>query len=302
MQVQCKIGSCQRMRERKNAVIRLSDSSLCAVCSFSGVRCKGITPRWRTALFALAMLCGSAPAATSSQISMVSQSAAPGSSILLPIAFVSDGASISGVQFDLEYDQTAMTLAPTLGDAPRQSGKCMYTADLSSNRTRILIVGLNQNHIADGTLVNLFVNVSVGAPQGSYPMKISEIVGTDPSGVLRSILGGAGTLTVDASNSIARLQPNGVLNAASFAGPIAPRRNHYSAWVGDRPTVCNTLRGVSRCHCSRRYQCAVGWDRRAVSIRCAQPDQRSRSIRGYAKATPGAEITVQTPDHSSLFL
>jgi hypothetical protein len=202
-------------------VIGLSNSSPRAACNVSGVRGKGIIQGCRTVLIALAMQCGSAPAANSSQISLGNQSAAPGSGILLPVTFVSDGAAISGLQFDLEYDHTAMTLAPTLGDAPRQSGKCMYTADLASNRMRILIVGLNQNRIADGTLVNLVVNVSVSAPQGSYPLKISEIVGTGPNGVPASMLSVAGALTVDVFSSITRLQPNGVLNTSSFlVGPL----------------------------------------------------------------------------------
>jgi hypothetical protein len=89
------------------------------------------------------MLSLSAPAAISSQISLSNQSAAPGSSILFPVTFASEGASISGIQFDLEYDGSTMSFATTLGDALRQSGKNMYSADLASNRKRILIVGTN---------------------------------------------------------------------------------------------------------------------------------------------------------------
>jgi uncharacterized protein (TIGR03437 family) len=169
------------------------------------------------------MLSLSAPAAISSQISLSNQSAAPGSSILFPVTFVSEGASISGIQFDLEYDGSTMSFATTLGDALRQSGKNMYSADLASNRKRILIVGTNQSQISDGTLFNLFVNVSATASQGSYPLKIAAVVGTDPNGVPVAVLGLAGTLTVSASATITRLQVNGVLNAASWAAdPVAP--------------------------------------------------------------------------------
>jgi len=167
-------------------------------------------------------LCSTA-AVPSSQISLSNQSAAPGSSILIPMTFAAQGASVSGVQLDLEYDGTAISLATTLGDALRQSGKNLFTVDLASNRKRVLIVGTNQKQIPDGVLFNLFVNVSATAPQGLYPLKISSIVGTSPNGVAASVLGVAGNLTVDASTSMTPLQANGVLNAASLVpGPVAP--------------------------------------------------------------------------------
>ncbi len=181
------------------------------------------TPASRVVPLALAFMFLYAPAAVSSQISLSNQSAAPGSSILFPVTFASEGAAISGIQFDLEYDGSTMSFATTLGDSLRQSGKNMYSADLASSRKRILIVGTNQNQIPDGTLFNLFVNVNAAAVQGSYPLKISAIVGTDPNGVPVAVLGMAGTLTVNASASITRLQVNGVLNAASLeASPVAP--------------------------------------------------------------------------------
>jgi uncharacterized protein (TIGR03437 family) len=177
----------------------------------------------RTAIFALAVLLCCAPHALSSQISLSNQTAAPGSSILFPMTFAAQGASVSGVQLDLEYDGTNLSLAATVGDALRQSGKNLSTVDLASNHKRILIVGPNQNQIPDGTLFNLFVNVSAAAPQGLYSLKILSIVGTSPNGQPSLVLGTSGILTVDTSAPITPLQPNGVLNAASFIpGPVAP--------------------------------------------------------------------------------
>lgn len=189
----------------------------------SDLSLKKINQGLRRAFVTVAISFCSTAAGLSSQISLSSQSAAPGSSILIPMTFAAQGAYVSGVQLDLEYDGTSMSLVTTPGEALRQSGKNMYTADLPSNRKRILIVGPNQNQIPDGTLFNLFVNVSAAAPPGLYPLKISSIVGTNSNGGAASMLGLAGNLTVDASTSVTPLQANGVLNAASLvSGPVAP--------------------------------------------------------------------------------
>src|SRR5580704_1173862 len=44
------------------------------------------------------------------QVSLPGEAAAPGSSIILPLTLESDSTTISGVQFDVQYDESAMTL------------------------------------------------------------------------------------------------------------------------------------------------------------------------------------------------
>jgi Cohesin domain len=142
----------------------------------------------------------SAPYA-SSQISLSNQTAAPGSSILFPLTFAAHGASVSGVQLDLEDDGANLSLTTTVDDALKQSEKNLFAVDLASNHKRVLIVGQNQNQIPDGTLLNLFVNVSATAPQGLYSLKISSTVGTNPNSLASSVLATSGTLTVATSGS-----------------------------------------------------------------------------------------------------
>jgi len=86
-----------------------------------------------------------------------------------------------------------MSFATTLGDALRQSGKNMYSADLGVESETHPDVGTNQSQILTVLLFNLFVNVSATASQGSYPLKIAAVVGTDPNGVPVAVLGLAGT-------------------------------------------------------------------------------------------------------------
>ena len=74
-----------------------------------------------------------APGAIASQVSLPDQSAAPGSSVPLPAMFLSQGDLVSGIQFDLQYDNSAMDLVAIAGDAARNSEKSLYYSDLAPN-------------------------------------------------------------------------------------------------------------------------------------------------------------------------
>jgi hypothetical protein len=115
--------------------------------------------RLKTALLAAGLI--HTPMLRSSQVYLSNQSAAPGTSILVPVAFASEDGSISGVQFDVEYDSGAINLNATLGDAARNSAKSLYSADLTVNKRRFLVVGFNQNTIPDGVLIRLLVPVCI---------------------------------------------------------------------------------------------------------------------------------------------
>ena len=115
-----------------------------------------------------------------SQLSLSNQSSAPGTGIAIPLQFTSQGDSISGLQFDLEYDSSAMSLSVSLGDSARSSFKNLFVADLTPNKRRFLIVGFNQNLITDDSLINQFVNLSLNARSGVYALKLSNPFATDP--------------------------------------------------------------------------------------------------------------------------
>jgi uncharacterized protein (TIGR03437 family) len=185
---------------------------------------QAVFPAAKAALLASMALFAQSPVALSSQVSLPPQSAASGASIVIPVAFATQGDSISGVQFDLQYTSSAMSLAATVGDAARNSGKRLYLADLAPDKRRFLIVGFNQNLIPDGTLVNLFVNLNPNASNGLYPLKFSNIAGTDLYGRSVPTTGTDGAVTVQGTVSQAvRLQLAGVLNGASLLpGPVAP--------------------------------------------------------------------------------
>lgn len=183
-----------------------------------------ISPAAKAALLASVVFFAHSSAASLPRVSLSDQSAAPGTSIVVQVAFAAQGDPISGVQFDLQYNSSAMSLAATVGDAARNSGKRLYLADLAPDKRRFLIVGFNQNLIPDGTLINLFVNLNLNAPNGVYPLKFSNVASTDPYGRFAPTTGLDGAVTVQGTVSQAvRLQPAGVLNGASLLpGPVAP--------------------------------------------------------------------------------
>ena len=160
--------------------------------------------------------------AFSAQISLLSPSATPGSSVLTQVMFASQASSVSGIQLDLEYDSSAMSLFATLSDPARTSGKNLYALDLAPNKKRFLIVGLNQTLIPGGALINLLVNISLTASTGSYDLALSNVYGTDASGNAVSVTATGGMIAVNAGVATP-LQLSGIMNAGSFLpGPVAP--------------------------------------------------------------------------------
>ncbi len=83
---------------------------------------------------------------------------------------------MSGVQFDIQYDNSALSLTATLSDLAKSLGKNLYAVDLAANEKRFLIIGLNQTLIADVNLMNLYVKISPNAPGGAYALACPTFV------------------------------------------------------------------------------------------------------------------------------
>ena len=176
----------------------------------------------RVPFFTLLILFSGTTSALPAQIALPDQSATPGASILDQVTFASQGSSVSGVQFDVQYDDSALSLGATLAPPVSTSNKTLYAVDLAPNKKRFLIIGLNQSLILDGALINLVVNISPSAPAGTYALALSNVCATDPAGNATQVAGSDGTVAVNAG-TVALLQPSGVLSAGSFlAGAVAP--------------------------------------------------------------------------------
>ena len=169
--------------------------------------------------FALGMLLNSVLAA---DLSLPSPLTGPGTSALISLTFATGNDGIGGLQFDLQYDPTVMTLMTTPGDALRGSGKSIYVQDLAPNLRRFLIIGPNRNAIPGGVLLNLFINVSTNAANGTYALNIANFSSTDISGNAIPTSTASGSISIQ-GNTGSRIVASGVVNSASLApGPVAP--------------------------------------------------------------------------------
>lgn len=149
--------------------------------------------------------------------------AAPGSSVIVPVMLRAEGASISGLQFDLSYDQERMQVAVVAGEAARRAVKALYRQDLGAQGVRVLVVGINAAPMEEGAVALLFIGLEARADEGDYPIAVRLATAVDGEGRAVTVDPAAGVVRVRRSLPLVRLLPEGVLNSASLQpGPIAP--------------------------------------------------------------------------------
>jgi uncharacterized protein (TIGR03437 family) len=186
------------------------------------------------------------------ELSLPKPASAPGTSLVLPLSFASQSASATGIQFDLQYDNSALRVIATVGETARTSGKALDLWDLAPGQRRFLIMGLNRNPLVDGVLINLFVDVSPTAPGGAYQLRLLRVIGTNSSAQGVTVTGADGSITVQGTaGSGSRLQTAGALNGASLLpGPMVPGEivTLLGAGIGtalpQQPTDAPTSKGL----------------------------------------------------------
>ena len=169
-------------------------------------------------------MCSLLTPAWSAEISLASYSGNAGSSVLASISFAAKGDQVSGIQLDLEYDSSLMSVVLVMADAGRETQKRIYASDLGAGKKRILLLGLNRTPLPDGILVSAFVNLKGNTPPGNFPLKMSQVVCSDPDGSPVRVTRADGSIQVPAdSTDVVFLRQDGVLSAASLRpGPLAP--------------------------------------------------------------------------------
>jgi hypothetical protein len=130
------------------------------------------------------------------QVSLPTQSASAGSNIVFPVTFQAGSVSIAGLQFDVQYDNTVMTVTASLGAAASSAGKSLYTADVTANTKRVVITGMNVTAISSGTVVNLSVTLNANDVTGVSQLNFANVVATDPNGMPTSITSSNGAVTI----------------------------------------------------------------------------------------------------------
>jgi hypothetical protein len=91
-----------------------------------------------------------------------------------------------------------LTLTANAGAAAVSAGKDLYTAPVSSRRTRFLAAGLNRNILSDGVVVTINAFVNGGAGAGTYPLRLTNLRASDQAGYEVPLTNRDGSVTVNA--------------------------------------------------------------------------------------------------------
>jgi uncharacterized protein (TIGR03437 family) len=179
---------------------------------------KRIQPFCSILVFAFVLL-----PAHSAILSIPSQVATPGQAVMTTAAFSSGGQPVSGLQFDLAWDQS-LDLKLEIADQLRQSTKLVYTASVGPHLLRCLIVGMNQDVLPDGPLFNALLIVDAHAAPGFAQLVVKNSVATDPNGNPVPLTAPIVNVAIQSGAPTTLVFPSaGVLNAASLTpGPVSP--------------------------------------------------------------------------------
>ena len=143
-----------------------------------------------------------------------------GESVEASLSFLAQGALVTAIQFDLDYDDAQLRITASAGPAAFRAEK-----DLAVNGKRYVIAGLNQNALSDGVLVVLRLSAS-GSVAGSYPLRLTRVVATDKDGRAVGVTASDGTVTVEAPVGAPQVNGNGVLHGGTFRSGLAA-----STWI-----------------------------------------------------------------------
>jgi len=138
------------------------------------------------------------------QLSVGDGSGMPGDSgIVIPVRLTSDdGVGVTGLNFDLSFDAGRLNVQNVaIGGAASSASKTLSWSSPSSGRVRVIIFGLNQTAISNGTVANVTFGVNAGAASGATGLALSNATATDQSGSSVSLSLSSGTFTVIAPPS-----------------------------------------------------------------------------------------------------
>ncbi|UCF38609.1 MAG: tandem-95 repeat protein, partial [Acidobacteriota bacterium] len=145
----------------------------------------------------------------------------PGDTIAIDVN-LNDGSGVGGLQFNLNYNSTVLSLFDTDGDGSLsdevQKGTLLTSQHtLTSNPTTpglvsIIAVGVTSMNAGPGSVVRLTFQISESAAPGITGLVLSDIVASDPTGVSLPVGGNNGSVTV---NEIPNQFPNALNDSAT---------------------------------------------------------------------------------------
>ena len=193
----------------------------------------------------LAIACTLRLPAQTAQISLPAQPIPASGTVIVPVHFSVAGASVSAIQFDVSFDDSALSLTSTPGESLSAALKSLYPVSVNPSKERFLIAGLDETAIPDGTLLNLIVNVAPDAAAKDYTLTVSNAFASAPDGESVAVTGVNGTISVQPGERSV-LASNSVLNAASLQGAgVAPGEVVTLFGSGFRPSSTGRISDTS---------------------------------------------------------
>ena len=119
----------------------------------------------------------------------------------LSVQLVSGTDALTGVQFDLEYDATALDVSVEAGPMLAQAGKNLQTNLIQPGKRRVFIIGLNRNTIEDGVVATIHVTAKGQLAAGkSFPLHMTVPAGTNAQAASVAVKVKDGSVTVEQRN------------------------------------------------------------------------------------------------------
>ena len=200
--------------------------------------------------------CLAVAGANAASVALGTATGAAGSVVNVSVPLTSAGAQVAGVQFDITYDNTALSLSVAVGSAANAAAKFVSTSNLSSGTVkRVIVSGFNTNIIADGSVAEISVTIGAGAPAGTYALTVSNLSATDPNGASLPLTGTSGSVVVPAtpqSITFGTLSP-ATLGAAPFTLSATATSGLTVGFASTTTSVCTvsgstvTLVGAGTC-------------------------------------------------------
>lgn len=138
-----------------------------------------------------------AVAASAAELSMEPGVVAPGKAARLNLNLAAGKDSLTGIQFDLEYDESALDVGLELGPAAKTASKMIQSHKLQPGKLRALIIGFNKNIISDGVLAVLQVSYKGQAGSKTLAIRITGAAGTDGNAQPVSVTAKDGSVKVE---------------------------------------------------------------------------------------------------------
>ena len=189
------------------------------------LQCKTLSPMLvgpRATPFAAVILLAMTAGAYSAVLSAPDLAGAAGQSMIASLSLDSEGQAVSGLQFDLDWDDT-LDVRIFAGDRLRQSSRVLYSSPVKPRGVRYLIIGMDQGILSDGELLKAFVTVSSGSQPGTARIRVTNAVATDAGGRPIAVRFAPVNVKIQGGGTAVSLLSQGVLNAASLLpGAISP--------------------------------------------------------------------------------